>query len=357
MSIFATIDHVYALGEADGRQRGSDEGACQQTGKLLLRHGNRQFGPPTAEERAFLDRLIDAADRRQLERLQDQFLDATSWTALLAHADNPKGPVSDPDYLLPVDLDLSPPTASVDEYLRVQMLTGEPQVIHLRFQKIYQPEIGAILYKQNRLLRAKYNCPVKTLVIVLWPGADGPAMSGAYRTPEGAVFRWLPTRLWEKDVEETFNSFATCVFAPLARFAPERLPEIIRRMDELVESGARTEEDRENCWFMAYSSMGLRYSVEQVNALLAHRLDYLYQTEQCRRIRSDGFYAGRSAGLEEGRLQATIRWVLELGRRRLGEPPAPVAAALPTLRSQDRLEQLVARALKSANWQDLMKPG
>src|SRR5262249_17032759 len=156
------------------------------------------------------------------------------------------------------------------------------------------------------------------IVFLLWPGADGPAMTGKYRLPTGEVFRYHLTKLWEKDVDELFNSIATVAFAPLARFAPERLPEVVRRLEEGIATTAKNDDEKTNVWFLAYSSMGLRYPAAQVNDLLAHKLPFLLQTPQCRRLLSDGYYAGHSRGEEEGQFQATRRWVLRLGSQRLG---------------------------------------
>jgi hypothetical protein len=41
----------------------------------------------------------------------------------------------------------------------------------------------------------------------------------------------------------------------------------------------------------------------------------------------------------------------------LGAPPAQVAPAVATLRSLDRLEQLGARVLKGATWQEVLSLG
>ena len=55
MSIYSTVDYLYGEGEKDGKKRGLLLGKCQQSGKLLSRHGKRRFGPPSDEQRALLD--------------------------------------------------------------------------------------------------------------------------------------------------------------------------------------------------------------------------------------------------------------------------------------------------------------
>jgi hypothetical protein len=49
-------------------------------------------------------------------------------------------------------------------------------------------------------------------------------------------------------------------------------------------------------------------------------------------------------------------WVLALGGQRLGEAPPGVREAVAMIRSVERLEQLAARALKAATWQEVLAP-
>src|SRR5437016_2176050 len=108
MSIYSTVDFLHAEAERDGKACGLAEGSSRQISKLLLRHGKRQFGPASEEQRALVVGLADRVDLAGLERIRDRFLTAKSWTELLADVAASGAAVSappQPDYLLPHDFD------------------------------------------------------------------------------------------------------------------------------------------------------------------------------------------------------------------------------------------------------------
>jgi hypothetical protein len=357
VGIYSTIDYLRSLGMRDGRERGVRGGAAGQLGRLLLRHGRRRFGPPAQAQQRLVDVLVERAGLSILEQARDRFLNVPGWTELLAGLEVPLERPADPYYVKPFEIDPEPPAPSIDEYARVSTKSsGDPSIIHIRFQRVYQPNLGEILYKDSKRVQAERKCPVTSVVILMWPGADGPAITGTYAIPSGGTYTYTVTRLWERDVEEMFGSVATAVYAPLSKFAPECLPEIIRRMDDYIEANATDEKMRSALWVVVYSSMGLRYSAEQANQLLASQLPYILEREECRSTMSEGFHAGYSEGEQEGAIQALRGWVEALGSQRLGAPPPLVAQALTANTSRDRLEQLAARVLKGANWQEVLAP-
>jgi hypothetical protein len=356
VSIYSTIDYLRSVGERDGKERGAREGAARQLGRLLRRHGKRKFGSPPPEQQALLDQLIDRSGRQALEQARDRFLIVQDWAELLAGLVPPTERPSDPAYLLPFEIDPEPMAESIDQHARVTKMSGEPAIVHIRFQRVYRENLGEILYKESQSLRKEHRCPVTTAVILMWTGADGPAMTGEYAIPGGGTYTYNLTRLWERDVEEMFDSLATVSYAPLSKFAPERLPEVVRRMDEMIETKSPDEKTHAALWVVAYSSMGLRYPAEQVNALLSARMPYILDRPECRGTMSEGFYAGCTRGEQEGTVEATRGWVRALGSRRLGEPTPRVAEALAAIDSRERLEQLASGVLKESSWQEVLAP-
>jgi hypothetical protein len=357
VSIYSTIDYLHARGAADGRERGTREGACRQLARLLLRHGKRKLGPPSADERGRLDRLADKVALTELVLARDRFLGAAGWPDLLDGLAEPDRAPADPDYLLPFKVDADPMPPSINEYMKVTRKDGSPMIIQIRLQRLYQENIGEALYREDRELRAKHGCLVQACVVLLWDGADGPAMTGEYRPPQGGVYRYDVVRVWEREVDEMFNSPSTVMFAPLGKFPPEQLPEIVRRVDEYIETQSQDEQTRQRLWAVIYSGMGLRYPAEQVNALLEHRLPYICSLKECRGTLSEGYYEGLAQGQERGALQATREWALTLGQRRLGPAPEGLASALEAIRALDRLEQIAARALTANDWPSVLAPG
>jgi predicted transposase YdaD len=69
------------LGREIGREEGREEGRVQEARALLLRLGERRFGPPSAEVQAA---VAAVATVERLEALSEQLLDAESWEELLA---------------------------------------------------------------------------------------------------------------------------------------------------------------------------------------------------------------------------------------------------------------------------------
>ncbi len=356
MKIYSTWQHLISLGDKDGLARGTTAGASRQSTKLLLRHGKRLLGPPSEQQQELLHALADLSALTELEEVRDRLLGASDWAGLLANIALPvEGPI-DPDYLLPFDFDPEPMPPSIDVDAKMKRLTGEPMIFRLRLQRVYQEDIGAVLYEESQQMEAQHGCSVETAVLLLWPGADGPVMTGRYALPGGGAYRYHLSRLWEREPDEMFASVSTMPYAPLGKGAAERLPELLRRLEEAIDEKAEDEEMKGKLWVVAYGSMGLIYPAERVNELLAHKLPFLYQRHECRSAMSEGYYAGQSRGLGAGALEATRRWVLALGGRRLGEPPAELARAVATIRELDRLEQLAARALKGGTWQEVMAP-
>jgi hypothetical protein len=355
VGIYSTLDYLHSVGARDGHARGLEAGICRQVGKLLLRHGKRRFGPPPEAHQTLLDHLIDRVAWGPLEQARDRFLDATDWPALLAGLIAPEARPPDPEYLLPFEIDPDPMPPSIDHYAQVRHLdTGKPAIIHLRFQRMYQDNIGAVLYRESQRLQAEHLCSVQTALTLLWTGADGPGMTGEYAIPSGGTFSYLVTRLWEKDVESSFHSISTVSYAPLCKFPPEELPAVVRRMEEFIDRDGHDESDKQIMWVVAYSTMGLRWPAEQVNELLAKHLPMLFRRHECRGTLSEGFYEGYAKGEAEGVRQATLRWVLDLGGRRLGQAPPLVLQALEAERAMDRQEQRASRVLQAATWQEVL---
>ena len=180
MTIYSTVNYLLAEGETDGKVRGLKEGTCSQLCKLLRRQGKRRFGEPSDQQGELLQALADRLDQAQLETLQGRFLSATTWAELLDGVVSTGETPAPPDYLEPYEFDPTPLPPSIDTYAQMTLANGTKAVMHMRFQRMYQKDLGSILYKEGEQLRAKYGGIVQSLVLLLWPGADGPAMTGEW---------------------------------------------------------------------------------------------------------------------------------------------------------------------------------
>ncbi|CAN5487540.1 hypothetical protein BH10PLA2_BH10PLA2_23760 [soil metagenome] len=355
MSIYSTVDFLQAEGERDGRLRGHHEGACRQACKLLLRFGKRAFGPPTDALRGQFQTLSEQGDLDQLERLLNRLPNATGWNYLVPTASSASTLPGPPDYLLPMEVDLTPVGPSIDQYAKMSLFAGKEVVIHLRFQRMYQKNLGEVLYKESRRLRGEGNLEVMTAVTLLWPGADGPDVTGEFRTGK-EVFRYQLVRLWEKDADEILAKPGMAMFAPLSRFAPERLPEILQRMSEKI-AEQTDKETRENMWSIVYFCMGLIHPAERVHELLPHLLAQMRTRPDGRSMLSRGYYAGHSTSLAEGALATTRRFLFKSGTARLLEPTPALRQTLSAITNLERLEQIAARIQTAQTWQESLTPG
>ncbi len=71
---------VRGMKESSGYQIILDEGRTEEAQKILLRQGQRRFGPPTEATRMALQGMTDL---ERLERMTDRIFDATTWEDLL----------------------------------------------------------------------------------------------------------------------------------------------------------------------------------------------------------------------------------------------------------------------------------
>jgi hypothetical protein len=355
MSIYSTFDYLFSQGAKDGSRRGSSDGACRQLAKLIRRHGKRAFGELTPEQREILVQLETAGQLAELERIRDGLAAASGWGELLPRTVEAGTVEPDPEYLLPFEFDPTPMAPSIDTYAKAKSVHGAETVVHMRFQRVYQENLGEILYQDSERLREKYQATVQTLVMLLWPGADGPGVTGTYKPRKGAEFRYHLARLWERDAEEMASSPGMAMFAPLGRGAEERLPGIVSKMAAAItEAGKDDPHMAEDVWVVAYFSMGLRYTAERVNEVLADFLPDMYKSRDFRSALSQGYYAGLNRSRNDGAMEATRDWVLTLGSCRLGEPPPHIRKGLEANRNLDRLEQIAGRVLKCSTWAEAL---
>ncbi len=74
-----------------------------------------------------------------------------------------------------LNVDLSTITTGADSVLLVAEL--EPWLVHLEFHTCYDPDLPLRLQRYNILVNYRHWLPVKSMALLLCPGADGPAMT------------------------------------------------------------------------------------------------------------------------------------------------------------------------------------
>src|SRR5438552_3883906 len=103
-----------------------------------------------------------------------------------------------------IDADLATVIAEADKVFRVR--DQQPWIMHFELQVSYDADLPRRMLRYNVLLNHRHGLPVRSVVILLRPKADGPEMTGVVRhTLEGEQyleFRYRAVRIWQKPVED-----------------------------------------------------------------------------------------------------------------------------------------------------------
>lgn len=75
-----------------------------------------------------------------------------------------------------IDADVSTVTAAADKVLWVE--EPHPWILHREFQASHDPTLGSRVLHDNVLLGVRHKVPVRSLVILLRPEADGRDLTG-----------------------------------------------------------------------------------------------------------------------------------------------------------------------------------
>lgn len=235
-----------------------------------------------------------------------------------------------------IDADLATVMAEADKVLRVA--AAESWLVELEAQSTYDAKLPGRVFRYNALLDGRHGLPVDSVVLLLRPEADGPAMTGRLerelpRRRRYLVFDYTVIRAWELSVETVLKGgIGTLPLAPLARVVPGDLPAVIRAMDERIAAEAPAE--AATLWTAAYVLMGLRYPEETAKALL----------KGVRGMRESATYQGILAeGRAEGRAEGARHILLRFLERRFGPLPPESRAQVENL-DADGCERLWERA-------------
>ena len=90
------------------------------------------------------------------------------WLALLGFR------VAGPGDLLDAELVTVSPLA--DRMIRLS--APVPRIVHIEFQSTHDRTMGQRLAEYNALLHGRHGLPVRSVIVLLRPSADGPALSG-----------------------------------------------------------------------------------------------------------------------------------------------------------------------------------
>lgn len=253
-----------------------------------------------------------------------------------------------------IDADLATVSAEADKVLRIQ--SPDPHLVHLEFQASYDPSLSERTLQYSVLLRRRHGLPVLSCLLLLRPEADGPNMTGnlEHFLPDGTKyleFSYRVARIWEQSTDGLLSGgLATLPLTPLADVAREKLPGVLRRMEERIRQESAPDVAG-MLWTATYVLMGLRYPPPLTEQLL----------QGVRNMKESATYQaiineGVTLGLQEGRTEEARTIVLRQGIKRFGQPDEKTRKSVTELDSLAELERLSDRLLDVESWEDLLAP-
>jgi predicted transposase YdaD len=188
--------------------------------------------------------------------------------------------------------------------------------------------------------------------------ADGPAMSGLLQQhlPDGSLyheFRYNVVRIWERSVEEILaGGLATLPLAPIAKIAPGELPELIRRMEQRIDSEA-TQAEAAELWVAAFLLTGLIYPRDFTKPLF-QGIRAMKESSAYQLILDEGRAEGELRGEMRGEMREAAKLLKKLGTRRFGAPDHSVLVVIEAITDLERIELLLERMLDASSWEELL---
>lgn len=242
-----------------------------------------------------------------------------------------------------IDADLATIAVEADKVIRVE--AARPYLFHLDFQSGYEVDMGDRVLLYSVLLRRRHGLPVKSVVILLRPEADGPGMTGRVEVigedeadaDFALSFRYRIVRVWQQPVASLLaGRLVTLPLAPLSAVKPEELPAVIGRMRDRLEAETAVGL-RKELWGATFLLLGLKYEAAFIEQLLKG-VQGMEESTTFQLLLSRGRAEGKIEGKAEGQVEEALKLLLRLGSKRFGVPEAEVLARL----GRATLEQLEA---------------
>jgi hypothetical protein len=198
----------------------------------------------------------------------------------------------------------------------------------------------------NSALFKRHGLRVRSLLVLLHPGADSARLTGLCERgfpdePFDVALRYRVVRVWQVPAERWLSGgLGVLPPAPLGAVQEAELPAVIARMKERLDREA-TRREAADLWFATYFLMDIRYADALIETLLrgmtAMEESVLYQKI-----------------IRKGKSEEARKMLLLQGRSRFGEPPPEAVAALDALTDVSQLEELGVRLLRASSWQELL---
>jgi hypothetical protein len=225
--------------------------------------------------------------------------------------------------------------------------SGPDYLLHLEFQSgPFAARLPDRLGVYNAVLRYRHRLPVRSVLVLLHPGADSPQWTGLleHSLPDETPYfrlRYDILRVWQVPVKRLLaGGIATLPLALISDVAQAELPAVIDRMRERLDQGPERQLAPE-LWTASFVLLGMRRSLGLAQQLLREVLNMV------------GSVTYRAI-VEEGELIGARRVLLRLGKKYLGKPDRPTAEVLTAITELERLEELSERVPEASSWEALL---
>ncbi|MBY0230162.1 MAG: hypothetical protein K2W96_12845 [Gemmataceae bacterium] len=256
-----------------------------------------------------------------------------------------------------VDSDLSSVTGLADKVIRQPRPQGD-LLINIEAESGHAGETpkDALLY--SVLLSHRFGLPVKTVILLLRPEANATAATGRLEkrdtpppVPEGEepppppppylTFDYDVVRLWVLPMAPLLEGpLALSLLALVTNEAQPVIESVGDRVGRRIVAET-PEADRGKMVSAMGLLLGLRHGLPLIERII----------QRVTTMEDNGFVNGL---LERGEVRGTRNTLLDLGRMKLGEPPASTLSTIEAVNDPDRLRILTRRILAVDSWDALL---
>jgi predicted transposase YdaD len=270
-------------------------------------------------------------------------------------------PPADPGRVTAIDSNIPAITAEADKVLWI----GEPEpwIEHIEVQAGRDVNLANRAHMYSTLLRTHHKVPVRTVLVLLRPAADGPELTGVleqkYRN--GEVYDWFRyhvVRVWKQPVDLLLASGLTVLpLAPVSDVPLEKLPGVLIAISDRL-AHETSPEVAATLWNATRILMGLLYKEKQIDSIIEGVSNMLFGI---RGIEESSVYQGilrkgEAKGEAKWRIEEAREVLLRHGRKKLGPAGENIKAEINALADLDRLHDLIDRILDVSSWDELLFP-
>jgi hypothetical protein len=246
-----------------------------------------------------------------------------------------------------LNVDLSTLSAATDVALGV----GDPleEVVDLNFQSGPDPGLPSRVHIYNAVLNARYEVPVRSLVVLLRRKADAANLTGKLSYGGGDTrveFNYRVVRFWEQPIEPFLKGgLSVLPFAMLCHMPDDRsLAEVLREVVVEIYRRLKAETSEAQCnRFMTATFLlaGLRVQKQELSGIF-------------RGVGNMQDSAAYDVMVEEGAIRQARRTALRLGTRRFGTPSPQSEQELNSIDNLERLDRITDAIPTAQSWHELL---